>query len=168
MIKVEVETAKLTQALDAAIKRAGNINPLLEDIGEHLIETTKQRFETSTGPDGQAWLPNSEATYLSYLSAFKKSFKKNGEISKAGERRKAGKKPLIGEGRYLSTQFGYDVIGNTLEWGSPAAYSAIHQYGGMAGRNRLVNIPARPFLGISPDDEDAIVEKAARYLDYLL
>jgi phage virion morphogenesis protein len=38
-------------------RRAANMAPLMHDIGELLTQSTKQRFDTGTGPDGVAWLP---------------------------------------------------------------------------------------------------------------
>ena len=42
------------------------------------------------------------------------------------------------------------VIGSNLE------YAAIHQLGGQAGRNKSVEIPARPYLKLTDDDFDEI------------
>ena len=50
------------------------------------------------------------------------------------------------------------------------AYAAVHQYGAAkhsftGGKTPWGDIPARPFLGLSTDDQGFIVLAAQRYLD---
>ena len=47
--------------------------------------------------------------------------------------------------------------------GTNEPYAAIHQFGGKAGRGRKVDIPARPFLVLTPQDEDDILEDVQAY-----
>ena len=46
-------------------RRIGDMSPAMLAIGEALTESTKQRFDTSTAPDGSKWKPNAEGTVLS-------------------------------------------------------------------------------------------------------
>ena len=50
------------------------------------------------------------------------------------------------------------VIGSNLE------YAAIHQLGGQAGRNKAVEIPARPYLFLTDSDYDEIKHEIKNYL----
>lgn len=52
---------------------------------------------------------------------------------------------------------------NVAEVGTNEPYAAIHQFGGKAGRGRKVDIPARPFLVLKPQDEDDILEDVQAY-----
>ncbi|OBY52303.1 phage virion morphogenesis protein [Haemophilus parainfluenzae] len=52
---------------------------------------------------------------------------------------------------------------NFAEVGTNEPYAAIHQFGGKAGRGRKVDIPARPFLVLTPQDEDDILEDVQAY-----
>lgn len=52
---------------------------------------------------------------------------------------------------------------NVAEVGTNEPYAAIHQFGGKAGRGRKVDIPARPFLVLTPQDEDDILEDVQAY-----
>nr|DAO43809.1 MAG TPA: virion morphogenesis protein [Caudoviricetes sp.]DAP54939.1 MAG TPA: virion morphogenesis protein [Caudoviricetes sp.] len=52
---------------------------------------------------------------------------------------------------------------NVAEVGTNEPYAAIHQFGGKAGRGRKVDIPARPFLILTPQDEDDILEDVQAY-----
>ena len=49
--------------------------------------------------------------------------------------------------------------------GSNKVYAAIHQLGGQAGKNKKVTIPARPYLKLTDDNLEEILEQTERYLD---
>jgi len=144
-IKVEIDDRAIREALGRLMDDAGNIEPALADISEYLTESTKQRFVDGKAPDGTPWEPNTDYT----LS------------------RKSGDKPLIGESNSLSTQFSVEITANTLLFGSPMIYAAVQQFGakkGSFGKTKkhshpipFGDIPARPFLGISNEDNDAIL-----------
>lgn len=166
-IDVQLDDAEFTAALKTLKDRAENLKPLFDDIGEHLAETTKMRFATSTAPDGTRWAPNTPATYLGYLSAFKTSFSKSGRISAKGQARASNKRPLIGETGLLAYTISYDAGSNSVDIFSPLIYSAVQQFGNPNNRyfgGALAPIPARPYLGLSDDDRGAIIEKVAGYL----
>lgn len=50
---------------------------------------------------------------------------------------------------------------------SARAYAAIHQFGGRAGRNLKVLIPARPYMMLQPEDVVEMRETARSYLKKL-
>jgi phage gpG-like protein len=61
-----------------------------------------------------------------------------------------------------------------INFGTKVPYGAVHEYGGMAGRNRSSNIPARPYLNpgferfnekVLPKIIDKAVEKIIKELD---
>ncbi|MDP8171542.1 phage virion morphogenesis protein [Pasteurella skyensis] len=54
------------------------------------------------------------------------------------------------------------TVGTNLE------YAAIHQFGGMAGRGKKVKIPARPFLSLTPQDEDDVIDDIQTYFRNLI
>lgn len=47
--------------------------------------------------------------------------------------------------------------------GTNVAYAAIHRFGGKAGRGQKVDIPARPFLVLTPEDEEDVVQDVQDY-----
>src|SRR5690606_32109590 len=75
------------QAVFTRMAEAGvSMRPFMTEAGEMLTESTKQRFQTSTAPDGSDWAPNSELTYLIYLGKYSSSFaKKDGKDIKIGQ-----------------------------------------------------------------------------------
>lgn len=168
MIKVEIGNDEITQALNKLSDQPRIVHSILDQIGEYLIDSTKQRFRASTGPDGKRWAPNTEVTIMEYMGKFSGSYTKKGKISKRGAERARDKRPLFGETTVLNLTIGKRIVGNdTLLVGSPMGYAAAQQFGmkkGYAGRNskgRPIpwgDIPARPFLGISGDDRDTILD----------
>lgn len=52
---------------------------------------------------------------------------------------------------------------DSAEVGTNEPYAAIHQFGGKAGRGRKVDIPARPFLVLTPQDEEDILDDVQAY-----
>ena len=59
---VEWDDREVLMALQHLQSSVGNLSPALREIGETLKESTQQRFSSKTGPDGQAWLGNSDLT----------------------------------------------------------------------------------------------------------
>jgi len=128
---------------------------LLEDIGRFLQESTRQRIEvTKKSPDGSTWKANIAGTSTLFKT------------------------------RELARSIDYDVSGDLVYVGSGLPYAAIHQFGGtikpkrakklafMIG-NRLVfatkvEMPARPYLGLSQDDKTGILEAAEDMLKEVL
>lgn len=99
---------------------------MAESIGEMLVSSTQQRFEDQRGPDGSSWQPSLRTQA------------EGGQI-------------LVDSAR-LRNSIGYEASPDLILVGSNVEYAAIHQYGGKAGRNLATEVPARPFLGITPED----------------
>jgi phage virion morphogenesis protein len=144
MIEITLDTAQVRLALEKLQRATGNLEPVFNDIGEHLINTTRQRFETKKTPDGTDWKENRPST----------------------QKRKGGDNPLIGETRELSTSISKDVRPTVLQVGSALEYAAMQQFGGTKDEfpNLWGDIPARPFLGLSDDDEKEVL---ALVMDHL-
>ena len=162
MFTIEVQDNGVQAALQAIAKRASNMQPILQAIGEDIMERTKERFATGTGPDGQRWQGNSMATIQALIAGArgkKGGVLKNGNLSKKAQTSLAGKKVLIDTGslekEFSPTNKGktLTVTNNSVTVGSTMKYSAIHQFGGKAGKGKTVTIPARPFLPIKQNGE---------------
>lgn len=153
-ITIAVKNTAVIDGLGRLAQRVNDMQPVLQSIGERAVERVKVRFETSTAPDGSPWKPNSAVT-LSLISArLGKSFrKKGGDLNAKGERRLAGKKPLIGDSRHLSTQIVAMADASSLTLISTPIYAAIQHFGGQAGRNKKVTIPARPFMPVQANGD---------------
>jgi len=160
-ISITVQDQAAADGFARLAQRIDNMQPVLQSIGERAVERTKRRFETSTAPDGSPWKPNSAVTLGLISASLGKSYrKKNGELNAKGERRMAGKKPLIGESRHLSTQIVAMADPASFTMASTPIYAAIQHFGGKAGRNKKVTIPARPFMPVQANGELYPAEQA--------
>lgn len=167
-ITIQFDSAQVQEALNRLLATLGpaGMAPAMKEVGEVLMESTKQRFSTSTAPDGTRWAPNAQATFESYLNRDSKNFRKDGRLGAKGAARAMNKKPLVDTGILADTiawqlvdgGAGVEVGTNRFagEWDGGAA---VHQFG-----NRKGTIPARPFLGVSPADEVEVLEIVERHI----
>ncbi|MBW6402041.1 phage virion morphogenesis protein [Roseomonas sp. HJA6] len=136
----------------AALERAGREpGMLLRPIGVVLIRGTRDRMQREVDPEGNAWEP---------LQPWYAAEKRNSRMLKESGR-------LEGS---IVTEFDAD----TLAIGSRLPYSAVHQFGATIrpvhgpllifrtangepwGAAEEVYVPARPYLGISEADAQAV------------
>ena len=161
MIVLTTNSRTVLNALDrlADSLTPSGMRPVMMEIGEDLLDSTRERFKTSTAPDGSVWPELSEKTVLARMN-------KTGKGLRSG----TGTKPLVDTGQ-LSSTIRYQiadggasvVIGTNRSFG--AYNSSIHQYGtSRAGRKRNVTIPARPFLGLSAEDERTVLDIIVKHL----
>ena len=132
--KVTFDDAKLQAAFEGMASPATDISPVFREVGEYLDLAHRLRWDRQVSPDGKAWAPLASATV----------------------RRKARKgkdRGLLLESRDLRDLLRYQVSGASLFFGTDRAYGATHQFGRPED-----GIPARPWLGTSDDDEDAIAD----------
>jgi len=125
-------------------QKTGNLQPVLADIGEHLVKSTQERRRTQTDPEGNPWEP---------LSATTVALK--------------GDDKILYQDGYLFDLLNYDVDPLALYFGTPQEYGAMMQFGGVTSPKSWMpgkDIPARPFLGLSQDDQAQILDKVAAYL----
>lgn len=148
MIQVSVTDTGVHDAIARLIRRFDNPQPALRAIGELLVEFTKERFARSQDPNGKPWAPNAETTLRRALDRHPKNRTKDGGLSARGQRVLAGKKPLIGESKSLSTQIHYRVVPGAVEVRSSMVYAALQQFGGSKSKfpHLWGDIPARPFF----------------------
>lgn len=151
-ITVEFDDAEVRAALDRLLKAGTDFTPAMQDIGEHLVNTTKQRFFDEEGPDGTPWAPLSPVT-------------------RQRKRKNAGK--ILTEEGTLRGGITYQAGPDHVLVGSPLVYAGTHQFGAGKGAFGATSkgapipwgdIPARPFLGLSDEDEDEVAALIADYL----
>ncbi|WP_447588648.1 phage virion morphogenesis protein [Aquipseudomonas campi] len=134
-----------------------NPQPLLQQIAFQGENSTRERFSTQTGPDGQRWKSSLRVQLFGGKTLTKDGHLGDSVTSRADE--------------------------HAAEWGTNRIYAAIHQFGGAirakAGYLRFqipgggwsskkqVTLPARPFLGVSTEDAQDILELASNYITRL-
>ncbi|THF60912.1 phage virion morphogenesis protein [Pseudothauera rhizosphaerae] len=177
-ITIEYTGADVVEALrriHAGLGPAG-LRPALKEIGEDLAESTRRRFATSTAPDGSRWAPNSQLTYLGLIG--KGDTRKDGRVNARGAGRVSAKRPLVGSG-LLAESITWQLAdgGTAVEIGTNRIYAGTHQFGAKQGEYGATrrgapipwgDIPARPFLGLSAEDEAAVLGVLQGYLGRLV
>lgn len=151
MFTVELNAQAVTAALTRASEQLGDMTPLFTDIGEILIYSTKRRFGLGEAPDGSKWKAKSQTTLKAYGA------RKSNRIDVH---------PLFGPSGMLSSQVFSEPAADQVAIGSNRIYAAMMQFGGTkaAFPHLWGDIPSRPFLGISAEDEVNITVQIADYL----
>ena len=142
MLEVTLDSSQLGKALDDLAERLGNLTTPLNDIAEYLHQSTDDRFRKKVAPDGSPWAPLSAVTLA----------------------RKRGPGILREKGTLQDT-LRKQVTRNELAFGTDRPYGAVHQFGQKKGasgssKGRPIpwgDIPARPYLGLSADDESEVL-----------
>ena len=157
-LSIQVSDEGFTTGLQRLIEHGGDTSTLTFLIGQGIEERIDARFATSTGPDGQRWKRNSSVTLAREalrLAVSKGNRRKDGALNKRGAERLAAKKPLIGETGALRDQIAmqHDSAGVTVA--ASAVYAAIQQFGGTRAEfgHLWGDIPARPFMPVTPDGD---------------
>lgn len=151
-IKLEGDWLKLERNLQRMARI--DFTALHKEIGEEIVSSTQERFKTQKGPDGKAW---------------KKSYRVEDK----------GGVTLRDTGR-LRNSITCRARPDRVEVGTNDKRARIHQKGGIIKAKRAkalyfpvggkwavkqqVKMPARPYLGINDDDEEAIQEIIAERL----
>ena len=153
-IEVTFEDAEVVEALNRIASRSCDMTPVMRDIGEHLLNTTRQRFTDEEGPDGTPWAPLSETT--------------------THRKHRNADKILTESGALRGHGLAYQARRDQVEVGSPLVYAGTYQFGaergafGSTAKGAPIpwgDIPARPFLGVSGDDEGAILRILSEHLE---
>ncbi len=139
--------------LNKIIRNFGKIEKILFGVGEYMLSSVEENFQVSGRP--KKWRKLSVATLKSGYKY--KKYKKRGGITKGFTKHITGKKILIDSGR-LKNSIAYKVNKTKLYVGTTVIYAALHQFGGYAGRNKKVYIPARPYLLMQERDRGWITD----------
>lgn len=148
---------KVQKALDNMQHKIEDMTPLMEELGNHLFNITQDSFDNQSSPAGEPWKPLSSTT-LKY-----KKQNANKILYKDGD---------------LQDRFIYKINKNSVVLGTNTKskggylYGRVHQFGAKnAGRNKKVEIPARPFMPISIDGllykevEDELLEITVEFIN---
>ena len=99
-------------------------------------------------------------------SAVMQNFDAGGRPAWLGLKYRVGK-PLTDTGRLRGSISEYSDNDSAVV-GTNSIYAAIHNFGGKAGRGHAVTIPARPFMVLTPQDEEDIIDDVQTYFQKLI
>ncbi len=139
----------------------GDLTPLMERIGGIVENSTRQRFEDEESPNGVSWeqlMPSTVAV-------------------------KKGNKKILKASSHLMNSITYHADKTSVVVGTPELYGKYHQTGtdpyiiepktkkalktpyGVFKKVHHTGLPARPFLGLSEDDKDDILDALNYFIE---
>lgn len=142
MIEIKIDTAKLTAALKRLAAKGHDLSPAMRQAAGIMADAVEENFEQEGRPKWKS-LAASTLRQRAKEGSTGKILQRSGNLAKFITRHSDATSAIVGT--------------NTV-------YAGIHQFGGKAGRGHKAEIPARPFLKLGNDDEDAIVKSFARFL----
>ncbi len=146
-IKIESEGfAKVIDIIQDIAAKSGKLEPVMADIGEQLLLSHQERNAKAEAPDGTAWAALSETT-----QQLKPRHQNN---------------PLR-LNDILLNQLLYVADDTGLEFGSNMIYAAMQHFGGVTSPNSMIpnkEIVARPFIGMTTEDEQLALDTVEDYL----
>ena len=143
-IEIKIDNKDVDRKLLELAQKSENLRPLMKNIAGIFASATEDNFKNEGRPD--KWTELSEATKKQRT----KKKKWPGQILQVSGQLASS----------ISTQYDDEsaIIGSNLN------YAAIHQLGGQAGKNKKVEIPARPYLKLTDDDFNEILDATKHYL----
>ena len=156
---IKVTPERLFRGLEQLRRNLDKRDAMLDEIGQVLATSTRERFRSATAPDGSPWKPLSPKTL----------------------KRKKNSRILVESGE-LHGSIHHEVQGDTVAIGTNLKYAGVHQFGGTIQRERRrrsakgfmlggepvaqskIAIPARPFLGLSKSDEKQVTDIVQKHI----
>lgn len=146
-ITIEIDDQQIKNALQQLLAATGNLTPAYREIGEAMQINADRRFGQLIDPDHNHWQDTRPVTKLQKSASPDPSPRANaGNILQ-----------MYGN---LRGSLHYQIDGNSLLFGTNLVYGAMMQFGGTKAQYPHLwgDIPARPFLGVSSEDRDDILE----------
>lgn len=141
---LKIDDRELQEMVKGILDRTGRLHEGLDTVGELAVASVLRNFEEGGRP--AKWKPLADST----IKQRQKLKKWPGNI-------------LVRSGDLKA--IAHQVEGNrVVVYPGDVTYAAIHQFGGMAGRGRKVEIPARPYLMLQKEDEIEIVAVLADFI----
>ena len=159
-IDIRIEDREVQLAFNRLLQAGLDLTPAMRAIGEHMLNTTRERSRDEKAPDGTPWAELSDVTL---------------------KRKRRNVDKILTERGYLSGTIAYREGPDFVEIGSSRIYASTHQFGAAKGefggiRTSLPgrsffqpipwgDIPARPFLGVAGEDRDAITDAIRDHIE---
>lgn len=162
MILIDLKSTTALATLDRAEAGLADLTPLMVGLGELLTASTKRRFAQGVSPEGVKWAPKSPTTLNRYG---------------ARKSNRVDIRPLFGPSGALNSTIYPEPARDEVLIGSALVYAAVHQFGAAKGAFGTMkngspipwgDIPARPYLGLSAEDETGVGETVGDYLTGLM
>lgn len=162
-LTLRYEFDEVNQQMQDLIDRIEDREAVHAIIGEVLLDRTIEGFENEESPDGTKWKKLHAITLLLKKSKSGK-LRETGELFRSIHKETSAAKAEVGTNlnhpKVWAHQFGAEIL-------PIRGPHLIIPGNGVAGPFFLkkATIPARPYIGIGPDDEQRIIEALTDYLE---
>lgn len=167
-IDVEIKDKEIQRLFTRLKGNVKDLRPALREIGKIVRSSVLRNFQEGGRPD--RWEPTRiRSIYQAYTGkktksgATRKAYTIRGRLTKTFDRYSKGRKTLIDTAR-LQNSVTARPEADRVVVGTNVIYARIHQLGGMAGRNKKVKIPARPYLLVQDEDWPQIKTRLIEHL----
>lgn len=146
--RITADSAAVQSSLRQLGQRLADLTPVMREIAGVLADVTEEAFAQQRDPATQTpWQRLQQSTIDART---RRGFWPGKILQQTGQ---------LAASVSQSSDFGKDfaAVGSNLD------YAAIQQLGGAAGRGGSAVLPARPFLGLSSEGEEEILDLIERH-----
>ncbi len=154
MISGRIEDREIQDGLDRLEHQGTQLLPAMRSIGEIMLSSIEENFfQEGRYSDPDSWRGGSKS-WRDLAPATVEQRRKKGR----------GAHPILQVGGDLAASFSSHPTNDSVTVGSNKAQAHIMHYGGKAGRNHKVTIPARPIIALSEDEVEEIRDTIGDHL----
>ena len=146
-IDIRYDDSEVRRGLNRLLRASKDLSPAMREIAGHLVDSTEENLERQAAPDGVPWKPLADRT--------------------AADRRRQGYGigPILERSGDLFGSIQPDHDKRSAVAGTNLVYAALQQFGGQPGMPPgPAAVPARPFLGVTEDHREMILETIREHL----
>lgn len=142
-IEIKIDNKELNQVLDKLFEKTTDLKPLMKNIAGTMADAVEENFKQEGRPEWE---------------------KLKGSTIKLRTQKGYWPGKILQMRGDLAASITSDYDESSAIVGSNKEYARIHQLGGNAGKNKKVEIPARPYLNLEEKDLDKILKLTSDYL----
>ncbi|HSA05738.1 MAG TPA: phage virion morphogenesis protein [Candidatus Gastranaerophilales bacterium] len=142
-IEIKIDDKEIQQYLQKLISKTENLRPIMKNIAGIMMDSIESNFEAEGRPKWEGLKP------ATIKQRSKKGYYPGKILQMRGE---------------LAASITNSYDSDSAVVGTNKVYAAIHQFGGKAGRNKTVEIPARPYLKLGDNEKNEILKRIEDYL----
>lgn len=181
-IRIAVDDASIRAALKGLVAKVADLRPAMEEIGSSLTTSTSLRFERQQDPQGRPWKPLAKSTLRRKKDGAALILHESGRLKQSVTHRATTTEVEIGTNLVYAAAH---QLGAAIERHAYAAQVRLRKVKGEGGRtlwrfasrrhrkvevrravigDHVIKLPARPFLGVSAGDQQAVLVILKRHL----
>lgn len=138
-IRISIDDSDIQDLAKRALKKSGDMSEEMTAVAGIMLDAVEQNFEEEGRPE--RWHPLAEPT--------------------KEQRQELGfgrSHPILQREGTLAAANQADSSSTSAEVTNATEYGPIHHFGGKAGRGKKVTIPERPFMVLTDEDIEEILE----------